>query len=69
MVSMALGILYHDILLLAALVFFFVFVMTFLGILAGKRGMLNLGRSLELLGGISMVIISVVIIMQYLKIL
>ena len=69
MISMALGILYQEIALLSILVFSMVFIMTLLGVLAGKRGMMNLGRSLELLGGISMAIISVVIIMQYLKIL
>jgi manganese efflux pump family protein len=68
LLGMGLGIIYKDILILAGLIFVIVFLMTIIGVQAGKRGMMNLGRSAELLGGVGLVMISIVIVMQYLKI-
>jgi len=67
--GMGLGILYPGVFFFAGFVFAFVFMMTILGIRAGKRGMMNLGRTLEMLSGVSLMIISMVIVLQYLKIL
>ena len=69
LLGMGLGIIYKEILALIGFVFAMVFVMTILGILAGKRGMMTLGRTMESLGGIGLLVISVIIILQYLKIL
>lgn len=69
LLGMGLGMLYKEILLLAGLVFVLVFVMTIIGVQAGKRGMMNLGRSAESFAGIGLIIICVIIVLQYLKIL
>jgi len=69
LLGMGLGIIYKEIMILAGLIFTFVFFMTIIGIQAGKRGMMNLGRSAELLGGIGLILISIVIVLQYLKII
>ena len=69
LLSMGLGILYQDILILAGFIFGIVFLMTIAGVQAGKRGMMNLGRTAETIGGIGLFLMSVVIILQYLKIL
>jgi putative Mn2+ efflux pump MntP len=69
LLGMGIGILYRDILQLAGLVVVMVFLMTILGIRAGKRGMMNLGRTAEILGGSGLIVISVIIILQYLKII
>jgi len=68
LLSMGLGLLYADILSLAGFVFLIVFFMTLLGIQAGKRGMMNLGRTAETISGIGLIIISIIIILQYFKI-
>jgi putative Mn2+ efflux pump MntP len=69
LLSMGLGILYQDILILAGFVFGIVFLMTIAGVQAGKRGMMNLGRTAETIGGICLILIGAIIILQYLKIL
>lgn len=69
LLGMGLGILYPDILILAGFVFGMVFLMTIAGVQAGKLGMINLGRTVESLGGVGLVVICVIIILQYLKIL
>lgn len=69
LLSMGLGILYQDILILAGLIFGFVFLMTIAGVQTGKRGMMNLGRTAETLGGICLFLIGAIIILQYLEIL
>ena len=69
LLGMGLGILYNDILILAGFDFAMVFLMTIAGILAGKRGMMNLGRTAETIGSAGLGVISVIIILQYLKIL
>jgi manganese efflux pump family protein len=69
LLGMGLGILYTDILSLAGLVFAMVFFMTIIGIRLGKRGMMNLGNTAEMSGGLFLIIISIVIILQYLKII
>ncbi len=55
--------------MLAGLLFVMVFMMTIIGVQAGKKGMMNLGKSAELLGGVGLILISIVIVMQYLKII
>jgi putative Mn2+ efflux pump MntP len=67
--SMGLGILYHNILFLAGFVFVIVFLMTIIGVQAGKQGMMNLGRTAELIGGAGLIIICAIIVLNYLKIL
>jgi manganese efflux pump family protein len=69
LLSMGLGILYDEILILAGFVFGIVFLMTIAGVQAGKRGMLNLGRAAETVGGTGLFLMGMVIILQYLKIL
>jgi len=69
LLGMGLGILYPDILILAGFVFGMVFLMTIAGVQAGKRGMMNFGRTAETIGGAGLVLICVLIIVQYLKIL
>ena len=69
LLGMGLGILYKDILLLAGFLSGMVFLMTIAGVQAGKRGMMNLGRTAEMLGGAGLAITGVIIILQYLKIL
>ena len=69
LLSMGLGILYRDILILAAFVFAMVFLMTIAGVQAGKRGMMNLGRAAETVGGTGLFLMGAIIILQYLKIL
>jgi manganese efflux pump family protein len=66
---MGIGILYHDVFILAGFIFGIVFLMTILGVQAGKRGMLNLGRTAEAVGGVSLFLISAIIILQYLEII
>jgi putative Mn2+ efflux pump MntP len=66
--GMGLGIIFNDILIFSGFIFLIVFLMTLLGIQAGKRGMMNLGLTLEMLGGIGMIILSIVIVLQHLKI-
>jgi putative Mn2+ efflux pump MntP len=68
LLGMGIGILYKDIMLLVGFIFLMAFFMTILGIQAGKRGMMNLGKSAELLSGLGLIMISLVIVMQYLKI-
>jgi putative Mn2+ efflux pump MntP len=69
LLSMGLGILYQDILILLGFVFGIVFLMTIAGIQAGKRGMMNLGKTAETIGGICLFLIGAIIILQYLEIL
>ena len=69
LLGMGLGILYPDIMILSGLVFGFVFLMTIAGVQAGKRGMMNLGRTAETLGGVGLFLMSVIIVLQYLKII
>jgi len=69
LLGMGLGILYPDILILTGFIFVMVFLMTIIGVQAGKQGMINLGRTAEMLGGAGLVVICVIIILQYLKIL
>lgn len=69
LLGIGLGIIYKEILPLAGSLFGLVFIMTIIGIQAGKRGMVNLGRSGELFTGVCLVLISVVIVLQFLKII
>jgi putative Mn2+ efflux pump MntP len=69
LLGMGLGILYRDILILAGIVFGIVFLMTIAGVQAGKRGMMNLGRTAETIGGVGLFLMSTIIILQYLEIL
>ena len=69
LLGMGLGIIYREILILAGLLFALVFLMTIVGVQAGKRGKMGLGTSAELLGGAGLLMVSVVIVLQYLKIL
>ena len=69
LLGMGLGILYKEILILAGLIFAIVFIMTIIGVRAGKKGMMNLGRVAESFAGAGLIIICVIIILQYLKIL
>ena len=68
LLGMGLGILYPDIMMLTGVVIGLVFLMTIAGVQAGKRGMMNLGRSAEMFAGAGLVVISVIILLQYLKI-
>jgi putative Mn2+ efflux pump MntP len=68
LLGMGLGIIYRDILILSGFVFLMIFIMTIAGVQAGKRGMMNLGRIAETIGSAGLVVISVIIILQYLKI-
>jgi putative Mn2+ efflux pump MntP len=67
--GMGLGILYRDILVLAGLIFGMIFLMTIAGVQAGKKGMMNLGRTAETIGGTGLFLMGAIIILQYLKIL
>jgi putative Mn2+ efflux pump MntP len=69
LLGMGLGILYKDVLYLSTFFFAATFIMTILGIQAGKRAMMNLGKTLEMLGGVGLAVISLIILLQYLKIL
>jgi putative Mn2+ efflux pump MntP len=69
LLGMGLGIIYTKAWLLAAVLFGMTFLMTIIGILVGKRGMMNLGKTAESTAGLAMLVISVVIVLQYLKIL
>ena len=69
LLGMGLGIIYSDVLYLAGFLFAITFIMTILGIQAGKRAMMNLGKLSEMLGGVGLAVISLVILLQYLKIL
>ncbi|HNQ83756.1 MAG TPA: manganese efflux pump [Bacteroidales bacterium] len=69
LLGMGLGLLYPDILFLAAPVFGFTFLGVVAGVQAGKRGMVNLGRNLELLGSLGLIIASIIIALQHLRIL
>lgn len=69
LLGMGLGIIYTEVWLLAAVLFGMTFMMTLVGILAGKRGMMNLGKTAESTAGLAMLVISVVIVLQYLKII
>jgi manganese efflux pump family protein len=69
LLGMGLGILYKDILYLAAFLFVATFIMSILGIKAGKRAMMNLGKTAEMTGGVGLAVISLIILLQYLKIL
>lgn len=69
LLSMGLGILYQDILFLAGSVFAIVFLVTIAGVQAGKRGMMNLGRTAETIGGVGLFLLSAIIILQYLEII
>jgi manganese efflux pump family protein len=69
LLGMGLGILFREILALAGFIFIMVFLMTLLGVQLGKRGMMNLGRTAEMFGGIGLFIIGVIVILQYLKIM
>jgi manganese efflux pump family protein len=69
LLGMGLGILYRDILTLGGSVFVIVFLMTIAGIQAGKRGMMNLGRTAETTSGIGLFLMGAIIILHYLKIL
>jgi putative Mn2+ efflux pump MntP len=68
LLAMGLGIIYIDILPLAGLIFGITFLVTILGVQAGKRGMMNLGRTAESFAGAGLIMISIVIVLQYLKI-
>jgi manganese efflux pump family protein len=69
LLSMGLGILYQEVLILVGLIFGFVFLMTIAGVQVGKRGMMNLGRTAETIGGICLFLTGAIIILQYLEIL
>ena len=69
LLGMGLGMLYKDILYLVAFLFAMTFIMTILGIQAGKRAMMNLGKTAEMIGGVGLAVISLIILLQYLKIL
>jgi len=69
LLCMGLGILYHDILILAGVVFGIVFLMTIAGVQAGKRGMMNLGRTAETIGSLGLFLMGLIIILKYLEIL
>jgi putative Mn2+ efflux pump MntP len=66
LLGMGLGIIYLEIAYLAGFLALFVFLMTLLGIRAGKLGMLNLGKSAEMTGGIGLAICGLIILLQYL---
>jgi manganese efflux pump family protein len=68
LLGMGLGIIYKDILVLSGLVFAATVLMSIIGVQAGKKGMMNLGRIAESIAGGSLIIISVIIVLQYLKI-
>lgn len=69
LLSMGLGILYVDILILAGFVFGIAFLMTIAGVQAGKMGLLNLGRLTETIAGAGLLLMGVIIALQYLEIL
>jgi putative Mn2+ efflux pump MntP len=69
LLGMGLGILYKEVLYFSAFLFAATFIMTILGIQAGKRAMMNLGKTLEMIGGVGLAVISLIILLQYLKIL
>ena len=68
LLGMGMGIIYKEPLVIAGLMAGMVFFLTIIGIQAGKRGMMNLGRTAESLSGAGLVMISIVIVLQYLKI-
>jgi putative Mn2+ efflux pump MntP len=68
LLGLGLGMLYPKVLLWAGVIFCSVFLMIVAGIRAGKRGMINIGRSAELSGGLSLLVVGILILLQYLKI-
>jgi manganese efflux pump family protein len=69
LLGMGLGMLYTEFMILAGLLFGMTFIMTIVGAQAGKRGMMNLGKTMELLGGAGLILIGIAIVLQYLKII
>ena len=69
LLGMGLGMLFKEILFLAGFLFAMTFIMTILGIQAGKKAMMNLGKTAEMIGGVGLALISLVLLLQYLKIL
>jgi manganese efflux pump family protein len=69
LLGMGLGMLYKEIMILAGLVSGMTFIMTIIGVQAGKRAMMNLGKTMELIGGAGLILICIAIILQYLKII
>jgi putative Mn2+ efflux pump MntP len=69
LLGMGLGIIYTHVVYLAGFLFVIAFLMTILGIQAGKKAMMNLGKTMEMLGGVGLAVISLIILLQYLKIL
>ncbi len=69
LLGMGLGMLFKDILYLAGFLFAMTFIMSILGIQAGKKAMMNLGKTAEMIGGVGLAVISIVLLLQYLKIL
>jgi len=68
LLGMGLGIIYKEILFLAGFVLAATFLMSIIGVQAGKKGLMKLGRVAESVAGLSLIIICVIIVLQYLKI-
>ena len=67
LLGISLGILYPGILPLMGFIFGTVFVMTIIGIRLGKLGLMNLGKVMEFLGSIVLILAGAFILLQYLK--
>lgn len=65
MLSMGLGMIYSDLAVLAGSSFGLSFLMSLLGVFLGKRGMMTLGKTAELLGGAGLIMVSLVIVMEF----
>jgi putative Mn2+ efflux pump MntP len=69
LLGIGLGILYSGWLDFIGVVFAVVFLVTRFGILAGKRGWMNLGRTAETVGSLLLFGITIAILLQYLKLI
>ena len=69
LLSISLGLLYPGVLKLAGIVFAMVFLITLVGIRTGKKARMNTGRVAETIGSMLLTVISIFILLQYLKIL
>jgi len=67
LLGISMGILYTDLMNFIGILFSVVFLMTVVGIRAGKMGWMNLGKAVEMAGGLLLFGISIFILVQYLK--
>ncbi len=68
MIGMSLGMILESIFLPAVYLFGMTLIVTFIGLKAGRAGMVNLSRHAEMAGGILLIVVGVTLVLQLLKI-